>query len=160
MQSEMPKQCPHLRLLTFALGERMIHPDTLSYYSTKDEGCINFFSRSLERCLNHHKDCSFGQNDWMPTRMLEVFGHSRSDKVRLVERKDIRMAATSLKSKYITLSHVWGTTHPLKLTMANYEKFKDAIDIKHLPKCFSDAVHITRRLGVPYLWIDSLWYAL
>jgi hypothetical protein len=74
-----------------------------------------------------------------------------------VEREEIEKTATNLQNEYNTLSHVWGTKPPLKLTKANHEKFKISIEIEELPQCFADAVYITRRLGVHYLWIDSLW---
>ena len=38
----------------------------------------------------------------------------------------------------------------------NIEQFKERIDIAELPKTFQDAVHVTRQLGLQYLWIDSL----
>ncbi|KAF1980142.1 hypothetical protein BU23DRAFT_562554 [Bimuria novae-zelandiae CBS 107.79] len=32
----------------------------------------------------------------------------------------------------------------------------DSIEITHMPKTFQDAIIVTRELGLPYLWIDSL----
>jgi hypothetical protein len=39
---------------------------------------------------------------------------------------------------------------------SNIEEFKRGIAYKELPSTFQHAVHITRSLGIKYLWIDSL----
>jgi hypothetical protein len=62
-------------------------------------------------------------------------------------------------TKYIALSHQWGPPGQNRKFCAyktNIQDFKQNIDINRLPKTFQDAVHITRSLGVQYLWIDSL----
>lgn len=56
----------------------------------------------------------------------------------------------------MTLSHCWGTRVPLTLTSISLDKFFHEIPFVEMPKTFQDAVMITRRLGVRYLWIDSL----
>lgn len=38
----------------------------------------------------------------------------------------------------------------------NISMLSDTITLEHLPKTFIDAIDITRRLGVKYIWIDSL----
>lgn len=40
--------------------------------------------------------------------------------------------------------------------MCNIEKRREGIDWSSLPKTFQDAVTVTRKLGVRFLWIDSL----
>jgi hypothetical protein len=59
--------------------------------------------------------------------------------------------------EYLTLSHCWGGAEGvLKLTTATIPDFTKAIDIAALPKTFRHAIDATRRLGIRYLWIDSL----
>ena len=60
--------------------------------------------------------------------------------------------------KYTALSHCWGKTKTLRLTHDTYDAYTglEGIRISDLPATFRDAVSITRRLGVRYLWIDSL----
>jgi hypothetical protein len=61
--------------------------------------------------------------------------------------------------KYLALSHRWGapTQHRKFCTLtSNIEDYKKGIAIDEMPKTFQDAIAITRSLGVPYLWIDSL----
>jgi hypothetical protein len=61
--------------------------------------------------------------------------------------------------RYLALSHRWGDPklHKTYCTYrSNLEELKAKIDFTKLPKTFQDAVTVTRKLGVRYLWIDSL----
>lgn len=57
---------------------------------------------------------------------------------------------------YICLSHRWGSTRPLTTTRSNLEAWKSSIRWESVPRTFQDAIKVTRRLGIRYLWIDSL----
>ncbi|KAF5009909.1 hypothetical protein FDECE_3894 [Fusarium decemcellulare] len=58
---------------------------------------------------------------------------------------------------YACLSHCWGThTNVVKTTKQTLESFRTLIPWDQLPKTFQDAIEICRRLGILYLWIDSL----
>lgn len=57
---------------------------------------------------------------------------------------------------YTTLSHRWGQYIPTKLLTENHSSFLQGIELADLPKTFREAIEVTRKLGVPYLWIDSL----
>ncbi|KAK4984009.1 hypothetical protein LTR50_006880 [Elasticomyces elasticus] len=59
-------------------------------------------------------------------------------------------------SRYLALSHSWGTTHRLTLTRANLPMLKSGIMLSTLPRTFQDAVTIAWELNVPFVWIDSL----
>jgi hypothetical protein len=56
----------------------------------------------------------------------------------------------------MTLSHCWGNAECLKLTVDNYAQMLDGIPLLALPQLYQDAVCVVRRLGIRYLWIDSL----
>lgn len=84
----------------------------------------------------------------LPSRLLQV-GTDISAEVRLVEN-------LSVSGQYMTLSYCWGSSRPLTTTRGTLQQRKTKIALEDLPKTFRDAVHITRRLGIPYLWIDSL----
>jgi hypothetical protein len=76
--------------------------------------------------------------------------------VRLVQRKDLETESYDRKFDYFTLSHVWGNDKFLTLTSTNMESFKTGLPICNLRKSFQDAIAMTRRLHIQYLWIDSL----
>ena len=70
--------------------------------------------------------------------------------------KLIETSVATPKGPYVTLSHCWGTEGViLKTTKSNLEAFKHQLP-DTLPKTFSHAIAATRKLGVGYLWIDSL----
>lgn len=61
--------------------------------------------------------------------------------------------------RYATLSHVWGgDQQPAYRTIAsNYEeRLRCGIPRDILPACFQDAIDAAERIGIPYIWIDSL----
>ncbi|KAK3398406.1 heterokaryon incompatibility protein-domain-containing protein [Sordaria brevicollis] len=74
------------------------------------------------------------------------------DKVRI-------MPTNGASGRYITLSHCWGDPNLMntKLTLHNLKEYtNEGISLDDLPLTFRDAVELTRSLGIPYLWIDSL----
>ncbi|KAM5360299.1 hypothetical protein ACJZ2D_013858 [Fusarium nematophilum] len=61
------------------------------------------------------------------------------------------------ESKYAALSYCWGTGGGIfTTTLDNIESNKQHIPLGQLPKTIQDAIHICRRLGLPYLWVDAL----
>ena len=62
--------------------------------------------------------------------------------------------------KYIALSHPWGAQTKSNIhfcsTKENIASHRKHILDKNLPSTFKDAMKVTRRLGVQYLWIDSI----
>jgi hypothetical protein len=104
----------------------------------------------LRACNRHHgASCrTWGLlNAPLPTRILDVA--KTSDRIWLIEQRQ-------QKGQYMTLSHRWGGKDVIKATVATLNARKAGIPIRDLPQTFVDAVTICRRLGVRYLWIDSL----
>ena len=128
--------------------------------STEDQTCIEFLSQTLSNCLSTHPSCAPSQvSAWVPKRLLDVgLGPPNSDSIVLVEGEDLlASSAGEHQVRYFTLSHVWGSCKPVILTKANYPDMKNAFKLAGLPRCFRDAIAMTRSLGVRYLWIDALW---
>jgi hypothetical protein len=90
------------------------------------------------------------QANWWPTRLLDV-GTPGNPYLRL----RVNGGATPA-SVYTTLSHCWGQLQIKQLKIANLLALTKEIEITELPKTFQDAITITRRIGVRYIWIDSL----
>jgi hypothetical protein len=85
-----------------------------------------------------------------PTRLLNI-GNDVDGAVRLevVDQSAFNMP-------YVTLSHRWGQPEPPKLTRASFQKFKSGVAQYALPRTFRDAIYVAIKVGVKYLWIDSL----
>jgi hypothetical protein len=104
----------------------------------------------LKDCINlHGADCNSTMDaNWVPTRLLHV---EKDGNIRL------QTYFSGVSVRYTTLSHCWGANDSqLKLTPDNIGSLQRNIDIDSLSKTFQDAVEITRRLEVDFLWIDSL----
>jgi hypothetical protein len=56
----------------------------------------------------------------------------------------------------MTLSHCWGNVEVIKLGEGNMDQMQTGIPMNYLPNLYQDAVTSTRKIGVRYLWIDSL----
>jgi hypothetical protein len=59
-------------------------------------------------------------------------------------------------AKYVCLSHCWGRAYHITTTSSTIRDRKAGIGWNELAKTFQDAITFTRRLGIRYLWIDSL----
>jgi hypothetical protein len=101
----------------------------------------------LHTCTSQH-DCSQKTVSKLPTRVLIIDG---LEQVRLY-------VSTGEFAPYACLSHCWGDD-PLSLlrtTTNTLEAFQTSIPWKDLPNTFRDAINFAYRLGLRYLWIDSL----
>lgn len=58
--------------------------------------------------------------------------------------------------QYITLSHRWSDPPPIELTWETMNQFSKQVPTSSLSTCFKDSIHITRCLGIRYIWIDSI----
>jgi hypothetical protein len=127
--------------------------------SSDNESCLGFLEMSLKRCLHEHKTCfssrSPNEVHWVPTRLIDVLHESNShNTIRIVEQVET-VASPNKGVQYVTLSHMWGKKKSLKLTESNYQDMRNGIEMSSLPQCFQDAVFVTRRLGIRYLWIGA-----
>ncbi|KAK3298369.1 heterokaryon incompatibility protein-domain-containing protein [Chaetomium fimeti] len=102
----------------------------------------------IEECLGPTDEfCTAPTEAELPTRVIDVgIGDSL---IRLVE-------PCGRVARYICLSHCWGKQQIITTTKSTMRDRMAGIKMEHLSKTFQDAVILTRRLGVQYIWIDSL----
>ncbi|RYP50317.1 hypothetical protein DL768_004134 [Monosporascus sp. mg162] len=101
----------------------------------------------VKDCTEHHSVCSTkdGSLGFMPKRVV-----------------DVRFGKTCLREgvvpqRYVCLSHCWGRNQSqIKTLSSNIHEFKKDIPKSMLSRTFQDATDATRRLGIDYIWIDSL----
>ena len=104
----------------------------------------------LNDCLSNHILCPKSSIEIsLPRRIIDVGPPDGTVEPCLLE-------SDQRKGLYITLSHCWGGKVPLTTRTDTLEQRKRSILLTSLPKTFRDAVVITRKLGIRYLWIDSL----
>ncbi|KAK5322659.1 hypothetical protein LTS13_008303 [Exophiala xenobiotica] len=109
----------------------------------------------MNTCQEKHEMCRMNQSQGhMPTRLIHV--GSAGEKLRLCLTSEVGGI-----TGYAALSHSWGEkesrkTDVPKTTKSNLKSRMKNIKWKDLTNTFQDAVEITRRLGLEYLWVDSL----
>jgi hypothetical protein len=119
----------------------------VSENSSSDE-CIALAKRWLGGCLSSHSTCKRLGTPMLPTRVIEV--GSCDEEMKLYVNESEKMA------EYAALSHCWGGSHPIVLTKSTLKEKQERLVFDDSSKTFKEAVDVTRRLGIPYLWIDSL----
>lgn len=118
--------------------------------SVSHDDVFEQFKRSLEICLAEHEVCA-KPDAQLPTRVLALDDSDAHERVFLHESGPDEMG------RYIALSYCWGKTFQTKLLVSNLEDFKETgIVIATLPKTLQDSILVSRKLGMKYLWIDSL----
>ena len=111
----------------------------------------------LDNCLQNHPSCS-AENEsesWVPTRLIEI-KPGVSDGTPITR---LCLNPNLLGQKYMTLSHCWGPNPAmvgLITTIDNIRRLEESIPWDKLSKTFQDAIILTLKLGINYLWIDSL----
>jgi hypothetical protein len=108
-------------------------------------------------CHEEHSKCKRDTADVEsrvgPSRLLDL---QTEDVVRLVAIEPPDGEPGFDFPKYAALSHCWGFTHKPQLNKDTIDALMMGMPVQDLPTLYRDAVLLSRRLGIPYLWIDSL----
>lgn len=64
------------------------------------------------------------------------------------------------RPQYVALSYCWGAVDVLKTQRNTYQHFLVALPILQLPRTIQDAIRFSHKLGVQYLWVDSICASL
>ncbi|THU92191.1 HET-domain-containing protein [Dendrothele bispora CBS 962.96] len=107
--------------------------------------CFSHLLKSIENCT-HHDKCREVTLTMLPTRVLDC---SNPAQVRLV------ISDPSAREFYVTLSYVWGEDQPYRTTIENINAYSTLIEQRFIPKTVQDAIIVTHKLGLRYLWVDS-----
>lgn len=99
-------------------------------------------------CQSHFSQTREATTRYLPTRVVHVGSESR--------QPHLHISYPQQNDRYIALSHCWGKSPQVRTLNANIEQFKEEIVFENLSKTFQDAIRVTRRLGIEYIWIDSL----
>lgn len=104
----------------------------------------------LEECLDCHSSCNEDQTKVMPRRLVHIAKDDGNWKLHLLDPVDRPVT-------YTALSYCWGslesmTTKTTKGTLSSW-----AIDIpwQRLPRTIQDAIIVSYKLGIRFLWVDA-----
>ncbi|TVY16589.1 hypothetical protein LARI1_G006171 [Lachnellula arida] len=102
----------------------------------------------LKECHESHPDCRKPDPQYKPTRLIEII---------TAEDQDIVSATEFNKPKaYTALSYCWGGNQTFTATKETLSDLVHDIPLQKLPKTIEDAVITTHKLGIRFLWVDSL----
>lgn len=117
---------------------------------TSSDESLAWAVQQLQTCKQSHKACNSFPAAPLPSRVLDVAANSGSGSgVRLY-------VSEGETDPYIALSHCWGHKPFLRTLSGSLDAHRSEIVWARLPQTFQDAVEFTRKLGIRYLWIDSL----
>ncbi|ETN46336.1 uncharacterized protein HMPREF1541_00520 [Cyphellophora europaea CBS 101466] len=104
----------------------------------------------LAECRHGHDLCQHFKTEFRPLRLVQISETSDGLRIRLCED------AVGPPVEYTTLSYCWGGPQAAQTETSNVLARTSAMDIKALPRTLKDAIEVTHRLHISYIWIDSL----
>ncbi|KAH8881206.1 HET-domain-containing protein [Thozetella sp. PMI_491] len=126
-----------------------------AHSSVLGDACVDMMLGWIQDCHDNHSDCNMRVTPDLPSRLLHVTEEEYEDgerelQIRLVDTDPNRVY------RYIALSHVWAETRPPMTTRSNLEQHKTCLPFEHLSDSIIDTMDVSRRLGLDYIWMDSL----
>lgn len=123
--------------------------------STGADACFDTIRAWMKTCVENHTNCREGLRSSsteksLPTRLIEILD---DDQLRLIHTLSNDCPS---EVQYNTLSYRWNTQEDPKLLLSNVTQWTRCRSTNTLPPVFQDAIAITRRLGILYIWIDAL----
>jgi hypothetical protein len=134
----------------------------MGYYMTTrpanlDIGAPAAFEKAkswLDECMQSHPKCQrvSPASSELPTRVLEI------SSFRDNEVLSIRLYPNTARevAPYAALSYVWGGPQAFCTLQSNVGSHSSNISLSTLPQTIQDAVLCAHKLGLKYLWVDSL----
>ncbi|KAH9211176.1 heterokaryon incompatibility protein-domain-containing protein [Leptodontidium sp. 2 PMI_412] len=124
--------------------------------SSESDQCIQIARHWLDQCEQDHSATC--QNDYvcnLPTRLVDLGSLEESVPPKLISTA-AKNFSKSTKVKYTALSYCWGKKPFFKTTPTNMDSLMSSIPWDGLPKTVRDAITLTRKLRIRYLWVDCL----
>jgi hypothetical protein len=114
-----------------------------------DEQCLNLAKEWFHRCVHSHGvTCAMGEEAELPKRLVYVPSDPN-------EHLQVRITKGQ-RGQYAALSYCWGQGTRFQTTVSTINERMAGFPSTALPLLLRDAVDITRRFGLQYIWIDAL----
>lgn len=103
---------------------------------------------SLADCIKNHTSCPKPDpGTILPTRVIDCKHLSRPK----------LLLSRGITAPYTALSYVWGEGQKYRTQTTNVKRYMTCgINVCVLGQTIRDAIEVTRRLGLRYLWVDAL----
>ncbi|KAF4467991.1 TOL [Fusarium albosuccineum] len=119
------------------------------------EASFDMIKGWIKACKEAHAICSEAVSKTtrsLPKRVVDT-GPESNDGIHLFEHDD---RTQRIDEPYIALSHCWGKSVHFTSTIDTIDQWKVNIPFGSLSNTFKDAITISRKLGIRYIWIDSV----
>ncbi|KAK0099601.1 hypothetical protein ONS96_008101 [Cadophora gregata f. sp. sojae] len=104
----------------------------------------------IQNCESKHIHCRLPEASILPSRVIDFGVLESFDDIKLV-------LGHGISAQYLALSYCWGAgTTMIQSTSSSLARWTEGIPWQQLPKTFQDAITLTRKLGIQYLWIDAV----
>jgi hypothetical protein len=120
---------------------RAVASDALS------EECLALPCAWLQDCLTNHPTCQTTLKKSLPTRVIAVGSVGMEPRLHI---------SNGEQEAYVALSYCWCGETALRTTKDTLAAKVLCIPFADMPLLFQDVLKVVRRLGISYLWIDSL----
>lgn len=137
----------------FVPGAVCVPHKRLPIIDTASERSVEWAKRQINKCLTKHEQCTEWRGSFLPSRLIHIPSNAE-DGVVLRSRHDIKPGA-----KYAALSHCWGESEHWPQCLTTLDTLRDRMEHiawSTIPQTFRQAILFTRRLGLEYIWIDSV----
>ncbi|KAK0502566.1 heterokaryon incompatibility protein-domain-containing protein [Armillaria luteobubalina] len=107
----------------------------------------NLIKKRIDECSRHDR-CPQPRHQGvhLPTRVIDCADEGQP-------RLFVGLGA---EGNYVALSYVWGENQPNCTKSSNLDSYTEAIPLDNIPKTILDAITVTRKLGLRFLWVDAL----
>jgi hypothetical protein len=121
------------------------------HISPGSDSCLAIAVGWLKDCMTTHTTCRRlnRDNKQLPTRVIDVGSPEGNHEPRLI-------VTNGACGSWAALSYCWGGDSNFILNARNMLHMLSGIPLESFPATLRDAVYVTRRLGLRYLWIDAL----
>jgi hypothetical protein len=102
----------------------------------------------LQECSSH-ENCRIAGPTQLPSRVIEVSPENDPSTPRLLE-------SSAIIDYYVALSYCWGSNQTGLTTESNLKARLERLNMDTLSRTIQDAVLVTRKIGVKYLWADAI----
>ncbi|KAG9231108.1 heterokaryon incompatibility protein-domain-containing protein [Amylocarpus encephaloides] len=118
------------------------------YSDPSSAACISVAKEWMQECLNDHEQCNATRGEThLPTRVIEVGDDTCRPKLVTTNGK---------VGTWIALSYCWGGDSKFVLNEKKRAELEAGVPVENFPGTLRDAILITRRLRIKYIWIDAL----
>ncbi|MCJ1351849.1 MAG: hypothetical protein MMC33_001833 [Icmadophila ericetorum] len=143
---------PFVAFEFFSLDDKIVTPADLSLrralsVSATDENRFKLAVDWLTSCLIQHEPCERQYYPKLPTRVIDVGLEGDS-------KNPFLFVSNGETGMYVTLSHCWGKGERLVTLEKNLKEHQESLPLAEMPQTFKDAIEISRKIGMRYLWID------